>query len=110
MRVVRHRRTTHDSHSATVCYRCHPLYSVEVEVVRHLRRMESTILIVKTPTGAQIAIPEWMLVPEFCDRLSFEDTPRVDLPALLDLRRLIDAQQIDHVFRDQVRAESASGG
>ena len=102
--AYRHRRTAHDSHSATICYRCHPLYGVEVEVVRHLQRIESAVLIVRPPTGAQIAVPEWMLIPELCNRLSYEDTPRVDLP------RLIDAQHIDDAFDDQFCAESASGG
>src|SRR5205814_536829 len=70
------------------------------------RRFSSSDL----PTGAQIALPEWMLTPELCDRLSYEDTPRVELPALLDLHRLIDAQRVDHASSGQLCGESASGG
>ena len=108
--AVTHPRTTHDLHAARICYRCHPFYGVEVEVVRHLRRTESTVLVVRLPTGTQIALPKWMLTPELCDRLSYEDRPRIDITALLELRRLIDAQRIDRGFEDQCCAESASGG
>jgi hypothetical protein len=33
-----------------------------------------------------------MLVPELCDRLSYEEKPRIGLVALVDLLRLIDSQ------------------
>ena len=81
--AVTHPRTTDDLHAARICYRCHPFYGVEVEVVRHLRRTESTVLVVRLPTGTQIALPKWMLTPELCDRLSYEDRPRIDITALL---------------------------
>ena len=110
MSGVRHPRTAHDLHPAKICYPCHPFYGVEVEVLRHLRRTAQVILIVRLPTGAQIALPEWMLTPELCHRLSYEDTPRIELPALLDLRCLIDAQRADHASNDQICGESASGG
>ena len=110
MHGVRHPRTTHDLHPTKICYPCHPFYGVEVEVVRHLRRTESTVLVVRLPTGTQIALPEWMLAPELCDRLSYEDRPRIDITALLELRRLIDAQRVDRGFESLVCAESASGG
>ena len=51
-----------------------------------------------------------MLTPELCDRLSYEDKPRIDITALLELRRLIDAQQVDCGVEDGCCAESASGG
>ena len=107
---VRHPRTTHDLHPTKICYPCHPFYGVEVEVVRHLRRTESTVLVVRLPTGTQIALPKWMLTPELCDRLSYEDRPRIDITALLELRRLIDAQGVDRGFENLGCAESASGG
>ena len=47
-----------------------------------------------------------MLVPELCDRLSYEEKPRIGLEALIDLLRLIDSQCVV----DTGRAESASGG
>ena len=33
-------------------------------MIRHLRRTESAVLIVRLPSGAQVALPEWMLTPE----------------------------------------------
>ena len=103
-------RTTHDLHSTKICYRFHPLYGVEVDVVRHLRRIGSAVLIVRLPGGAHVALPEWMLSPQACDRLSHEERPRIAIHALLDLRGLIDAQHIKNASRDDSCAESPSGG
>jgi hypothetical protein len=108
--AVRHPRTTHDLHAARICYHCHPFYGIEVEVIRHLRRMDSEVLIVRLPTGAQIALPKWMLIPELCDRLSYEDRPRVGITALLELRRIIDDQRMERALDGHGCAESASGG
>ena len=47
-----------------------------------------------------------MLVPDLCDRLSYEEKPRIGLEALVDLRRLVDSQCVT----DGGCAESASGG
>ena len=74
--------------------------------MRHLRRMFSEILIVRLPTGAQIGIPRWMLIPELCDLLSYEEKPRIGLEALMDLCRLVDSQCV----AGRRCAESASGG
>jgi integrase/recombinase XerD len=109
-RYLRHPRTAHDLHPTKICYPCHPLHGVEVEVVRHLRRTESTVLVVRLPKGTQIALLQWMLTPELCDRLSYEDRPLINITALLELRRLIDSQRIDRGFEEQCCAESASGG
>jgi hypothetical protein len=108
--VLRPSRTTHDLHTTKICYRFHPFYGVEVEVVRYLRRTESAVLIVRLPGGAQLALPEWMLNSQACDRLSYEERPRIALDALLDLRRLIDAQHIKNATQDRSCAESPSGG
>ena len=43
---------------------------------------------------AQIAVPEWMLSPQVCDQFTDEAEPRISIDALLDLRRLIDAQRL----------------
>ena len=57
----------------------------------------------------QIAVPEWMLNPQVCDRLKTEDKPRISVGALMDLRRLIDVD--DHVplgllhFRNRMRLQ-----
>ena len=103
-------RTTHNLHTTKISYRFHPFYGVEVEVVRYLRRTESAVLIVRLPGGAQVALPEWMLTPRICDRMTHEDKPRIAIDALLDLRRLIDAHQIRDPTQDRICAESASGG
>ena len=110
MHAVRPSRTTHNLHTTKISYRFHPFYGVEVEVVRYLRRTESAVLIVRLPGGAQVALPEWMLNAQACDRLSQEERPRIAIDALLDLHRLIDAQHIENATRDRICAESASGG
>ena len=68
---VRHPRTTHDLHSTKICYRCHPFYGVEVEVVRHLRRTESTVLIVRLPDRHTDRVTRVDVESrKLCDRLS----------------------------------------
>jgi hypothetical protein len=110
MRVARPSRTTHDLHTTKICYRFHPYYGVEVEVVRYLRRTESAILIVRLPGDAQVAIPEWMLNPQACDQLSHEESPRIAIDALLALHRLMGEQSIKNTRQDRSCAESRSGG
>ena len=102
--------TAHDLHPAKICYRCHPLYGIEVEVIRYLRRIDSVILIVRLPGGSQIAVPDWMLVQEVCDRFTFEAEPRISIDALFDLRRMIDAHCFGKTPKDRGCAESPSGG
>ena len=110
MNGVRPPRTTHDLLSTKICYRFHPFHDVEVEVVRQLRKTESSILIVKLPGGAQMAIPEWMLNPQVCERLISEDKARIGVDALIDLRRLIDAQCLNNPSKERSCAESPTGG
>jgi len=109
-RGVRPPHTTHDPQSTKICYRFHPLYGAEVEVIRCLRKSASVILIVKLPRGMQIAVPEWMLNPQICDQLKTEDKPRISVDALTDLRRLIDAQSFQNAPKDRSCAESPTGG
>jgi hypothetical protein len=63
---------------------------------------------VRLPDGLQLAIPEWMLDQELSERMTNEVTPRIAIDALVELRRLIDAQPPT----DEVRncAQSATGG
>ena len=109
-RALRPPRTTHNLHTTKIYYRFHPSYGVEVEVVRHLRRTESAVVIVRLPEGAQVALPEWMLNSQACDRLSQEEKPRIAIDALLELHRLINAQHIEDATHDRICAESPSGG
>ena len=106
---VRHRRNAHDLYLATVCYRYHPLYGVEVTVIRYLRRISTApIVIVRCPDGLQMAIPEWMLSPAACDRLLDEVRPHIALSALFALRRLLS----EHAPATErcSRAKSSRGG
>src|SRR3954469_21848148 len=90
MRASRHHRNAHELYMAKVCYRHHPLYGVEVGVMRYLRRNSAApVVIVRCPDRRQIALPEWMLGSVACERLSVETQPRVAITALLDLARLL---------------------
>ena len=91
---ARHRRTAHDSHLSKICYRHHPCYGVEVEIVRFLRRTSPAVLVVKLPDGLQLAVPEWMLSPLVCEQLKEEAEPRITIAALQELHELIDIQPI----------------
>ena len=107
---ARRPHTAHGLHAARICYRCHPFYGVEVEVIRQMRRSESAIWIVKPPGGSQIAVPEWMLIPEVCDRFTNETEPRISTDALFDLRRLIDANRAGQAPKGPGCAECPPGG
>src|SRR5664279_3010093 len=99
-RASRHSHTAHDLSAAEICYHCHPFYGVEVEVIRHLRRTDTVIFIVRLPGGSQIAVPDWMLDPQACARFTNEAEPRVSIDALFDLRRLIDAHGLEKTPKD----------
>jgi hypothetical protein len=68
------------------------------------------VVVVRLPDGAQVAIPEWMLDSEACERLTIEAKPRISLGSLLDLRLLIDTQPSLTADPTSDRAESARGG
>ena len=108
---VRYFGTAHSLYPAKICYRYHPCHGVEVERIRYLRRGGGTpIVIVRLPDSLQLAIPEWMLIPEICERLRTEARPRVSLDALAELRILIDTQ-LSMVAGDRRGcAESSAGG
>ena len=103
--------TAHSLYPAKICYRYHPCHGVDVELIRYLRRGgDAPIVIVRLPDGLQLAIPEWMLSPEICERLRTEAGPRISLDALIELRTLIDAQ-LSMVAGDRRGcAESSAGG
>jgi hypothetical protein len=79
-------------------------------VIRYLRRIGSVILIVRLPEGVQVAVPEWMLIPQVCDRLVIEAEPHITIDALIDVRALIDAQRLKNTSKEDCCAESPSGG
>ena len=80
-----------------------------MEVIRHLRRVEGRV-IVKPPGKPSIAVPEWMLDPEFCSHLTTELVPRIAMGALVNLRRLIDDHDLTSTSCDRDCAKSPSGG
>ena len=103
--------TAHSLYPAKICYRYHPCHGVEVERIRYLRRGgDAAIVIVRLPHGLQLAIPEWMLSPEICERLRTEAGPRISLDALIELRTLIDAQLSVVAGDRRDCAESSAGG
>jgi hypothetical protein len=55
-------------------------------------------------------VPEWMLVPQVCDRLTIEDKPLISIDALNDLRRMIDLQSFNNSLKAPGGAESPTGG
>jgi hypothetical protein len=108
--VLRRHHGAHNFGSAKICYRYHPRYGAEVELVRYLRRGSAAVVVVRLPDGPQVAIPEWMLDSEACERLTIEAKPRISLGSLLDLRLLIDTQPSPTADPTSDRAESARGG
>ena len=75
-----------------------------------MRRIGSAILIVRFPDGLQLAVPEWMLSPQVCQRLTDQLEPRIAIEALEELRRLIDAQTLVFGRDAGSGAESSAGG
>ena len=111
MRAVRPFGTAHSLSPAKICYRCHPCHGVEVERIRYLRRGgDAPIVIVRLPDGLQLAIPEWMLSSDICERLRTEARPRISLDALIELRALTDAQHSMVAGDRRGCAESSAGG
>jgi hypothetical protein len=79
-------------------------------MIRYLRRVGCAILIVRLPDGSQLAVPQWMLNPLSCERLSDEAEPRVAIGALVELRQLIDSQSLTSTREFRSCAESSTGG
>src|SRR5260370_41420243 len=50
--VVKPSRNTHNLDTTKISYRFHPFYGVAVELVHHLPRTQSAVLVVKLPRGA----------------------------------------------------------
>jgi hypothetical protein len=98
-------------YSAKVCYRHHPLFGVEVEVIRYLRQNSAArVVIVRCPGHLQLAVPEWMLNPLVCERLTDEQQPRIAIEALWDLRQLLNEQMTISPTQVSSCAESSTGG
>ena len=84
--------STHNTHRLSpqkICYRHHPFFGSEVEVVRALRTCGQAVVVIKVPAGFQVAIPTWMLDSVQCQSLRQEARPRASLAALLELLALV---------------------
>lgn len=64
----------------------------------------------RLPDGSQLAVPEWMLSPQACERLSDEAEARVAIGALVELRQLIDSQPLISTPDFRSCAEYPTGG
>jgi hypothetical protein len=80
--------SAHVGQELEVHYRCHPHYGRKVLVRRVEQRATGQFLKVQGPTGIVISIAGWMLDPVICAEMTV-GAPRVDLAALIELRRLL---------------------
>ena len=71
-----------------VHYRYHPYFGRKVLVRRVERRATGLFLMVQGPSGIVVSIAGWMLDPVICAEMTM-GVPRVDLAALIELRRLL---------------------
>lgn len=63
--------------------------------MRRFRRCAADSLVVRVlEGGVQLAVPAWMLDPDFCQKLVDEPLPRVHVDALTELRQLLDSQPL----------------
>jgi len=108
--AARRSPTAHDLSSTKILYRHHPCYGLEVDVVRHLRRSSSAILIVRLPDGVPLAVAEWMLNRQACQYLTDQPEARIAIEALEELRSLVDSQTLTSDRLTSGRAESSAGG
>jgi len=69
-------------------YRWHPYFGRKVSVRRVEQRATGQFLKVLGPTGVVVSIAGWMLDPVVCAAMAM-GAPRVDLAALVELKRLL---------------------
>ena len=104
-----HRHTAHQSQRARICYRHHPFFDHDVEIIRSLRQSEPSVII-RLDDGLRIAIPNWMLDAVYCSSLSDLRTPRIAIHALCQLRELLDQQSLSEQPCDNSSGSSKSKG
>jgi hypothetical protein len=80
--------SAHVGQELEVQYRWHPYFGCKVVIRRIAQRATSRFLSIMGPAGVVVTIADWMLDPVVCAALS-EGTPRVDLAALVELKRLL---------------------
>lgn len=75
-------------------YRHHPHFGAEVRVVRTLRHFRDELDTVEFTDGRRLGVPQWMLDPEACRRLSQTSKPRIAIIALLRLIKIYEAHHL----------------
>ena len=68
-------------------YRWHPYFGRKVVIRRIAQRATGRFLSIMGPAGVVVTIADWMLDPVLCAAMP-TGTPRVDLAALVELKRL----------------------
>ena len=86
-----------------IAYAEHPLHGSVVYVCRRIRTDAGEMAIVETANGLRRELPAWMLDAGYCAALTHGPAV-VALPALQDLRVLLDSRLLDQ--RQSVDAES----
>jgi hypothetical protein len=71
-----------------VHYRWHPYFGCKVVIRRIAQRATGRFLSILGPAGVVVTIADWMLDPIVCAAMP-KGTPRVDLAALVELKRLL---------------------
>ena len=89
-----HQHSAHEGATVTIHYRHHPFYGEQGTFIRRLRRYTSDQVVIQLRDEVQVAIPSWMLDPVACQHLSDEPRPRLAIPALRELRHLLDSQPL----------------
>jgi hypothetical protein len=78
------------SSTVRVCYRYHPLFNREAQVVRRCPNVPPDGILIVLPDGSRCVLPSWMLDPVVCSSFTDDSDPRIALSALWALRQLID--------------------
>jgi hypothetical protein len=78
------------SSTVRVCYRYHPLFNREAQVVRRFPNVPPDGILIVLPDGSRCVLPSWMLDPVVCSSFTDDSDPRIALSALWALRQLID--------------------
>src|SRR5262249_48612446 len=77
-----------------ICYRYHPLFNREAQIVRRCPNVRPEGLLIVLPDGYRCVLPSWMLDPVVCSSFTDDLEPRIALSALRALRQLIDTQPL----------------
>jgi len=78
------------SSTVRVCYRYHPLFNREAQVVRRCPNVPPDGILIVLADGSRCVLPSWMLDPVVCSSFTDDLEPCIALSALWALRQLID--------------------